>query len=425
LFAGRHYHPGNFENLMSGLLSAIRQFVFELALRKRWGTVLEELNMAEFYRCRDLPLRASQALKRAESALLEISPVSEEHAWLRWQTDREVFLQAAAGNQRKGLLHLPDTLRSLLSLFAPELLQLTAAYANQQRVSAENHDDWGGFLKGFRALCREAAYFGHTGLSFLDQALQLMDQGHELTRPQLDDLNRSFKERWKDMSEKEAKVIAAYLRNALIKILAQYTLKERFDFYREQLEAGWLYEHDRLQASSFLNMVKLALQAGDQDWLRNFLTIHQDRINGTQKENVRLIGEAQCFFSRKEWKMVDHCLIALRQLPKLRDISLEKLMRLLEIKTAFELEQYEHLSNLLSSFQIFLKRNQTAIGQSNYLADYNFIKALRALSRQKNKSMLVKSKSPQKVYKNWHTRCLDPDFLLAEKEWLTEKCSGK
>lgn len=425
LFSGKPYRAGNFENLMSGLLSSIRQFVFEQTMRKRYGSVLEELSMAEFYRCRDLPLRATQALKRTESALLELSPVSEGYAWLRWQTDREAFLQAAAGNQRKGLLHLPDALRSVMSLFAPELLQLAAAYTNQQRVSPEKQDEWSGVLNGFRDLCREADYFGHTGLQFLDQALHLMDLRQALTRTQLDDFNQRFWENQPHLSKKEANVIAAYLRNALIRILPQYTPKERLDFFRAQLDAGWLYEHGRLQGSSFLNIVKVALQAGDQDWLQIFLSAHKDKINGPQKENVRLIGEAQYYFSRKEWKMVNDCLIALRRLPKIGDISLEKLMRLLEIKTAFELEQLEHLNNLLNSFQIFLKRNQTFIGQPNYSADYNFIQVVRSLSKQKHKPPEMSTGNLPKANKNWIALGEDPGFPLAEQAWLREQFSGK
>jgi len=425
LFEGKQYKPGNFENLMSGLLTAVRQFIFELTLRKRWGDVLEELSMAEFYRCRSLPLRAKQALNRAESALLRVPTVSNEYSWLRWQRAHEAFLQAAAENQRKGLLYLPETLRSFISHFAPELLKLSAAYVNQQRVVGDKQDEWSTFLNGFRDLCVEAGYFEHTGLYFLDQAMQLMDMRQELTRTQLDEFNRKFLEHQSELSEQYAKVIAAYIRNAMIRILHQYSPEERLHFYHIQLDAGWLYEQDRLQASSYLNIVKVAMQAGNEDWLRTFLSAHREKIDGPQKENVRLIGEAQYYFSTGAWKMVDSCLIELRQLPKLRDISQEKLMRILEIKTAFELGQEEHLLNLLTSFQIFLKRNKSAIGQLNYSADYNFIRVVRALSRLKAIQHPISNSNLKKADKNLISLGQAPGFPLAEQAWLYEKCLEK
>lgn len=415
--AGKVYRKGYLENLMTELQTAIRQFITEKTLRSRWGKVVEELCMAEFYRSRALPARAQNALQRAETELR--STDADETPLLRWWIDNEAFSQAAWMNQRSGNLNLPEALHSCLSYMAPELLRLTAAYNNQKRVFPDMDDHWGAFLSQIRLIFRQVEYFENPALQLLDQAITLMEAPETIGRAELDAFIQSFRASGLSASNRETRVIAAYIRNAFIRIIHQYQPDERMRFYREQLEAGWLYENGQIPAASFLNLVRVGIQSGNLAWLQTFLADHKNRIAGPQCENIQLLGQAQFHFAGNDWKAVEKCLNHLRQLPKLRDLSLEKLMRLLEIKTAYELRNHEHLNDLIKSFSIFLTRNKKKIGQHNYAMDRHFVQILRQLIRYgqvyRNKAA-PKNKLPALSY-----TVQNPHNQIAERIWLCEK----
>ena len=421
LFPGKTYRQGYFENLMSELLALIRQYLTQREVQRQWGPSFEGLAMARFYRARGLSERAQQAVQRAKTDLAAVRTDAGESRLLHYWLEQEVCKQACLNNQRKGDLNVSAALRTLTVFYGHQLLELASVLEQQQRVvPGLSSAEWSPFIEQFREMLRAGDSFGDPAIRVLDEALQLLNSRPENPGQALDLFLALFRAQETALPDSLQKILAAYVRNFTAQHGHAFDSAFRFGLYREHLEKGWLCEQGKLPPSYFINAVNIALSAGEMPWLETFLREYRDKIEGEQADCLLLYGFARYYFQLRQWDNVDNSIREIRKLPKLTDIGLEKLTRILEIKTCYEQNpEGEHLENMLNSFHEFIQRNHHAIVEKHRGMDKNFIHVVRQMMRLRRQRQFKKTDAAklQKLAHQVH----DPGFLLAERDWLRQK----
>ena len=423
LFPGKSYQQGYFENLMSELMKLMRQFLVQREIRLGWSVAFESLVMARFYRERGLPERAKQAINRAKSDLSNTAADLSDRRLLAFWLEQEISVQECLNNQRKGDLNVPGALHALTVFYGHKLLELVAVFQQQQRVVPELQWDWDPFIEQFRETLRGNKHFDDPAIFMLDEALKLLKTKPENPKQTLEEFLQLFKTLEAALPPALQKILAAYSRNFCVQHGNAMDNTFRLGLYREHLEKGWLYEQGKLQPTSFLNLVNISLNAGETDWLWAFLQEHQGKIDGEQTGHLVLYSYARYYFQQGQWEKVEDGILEISKLPKFSDIGLEKLVRILEIKTGYELDPFsDRLENALNNFTMLIQRSKRVLVEKHRVMDKNFIAAVRRMIRFREQINLRKPdlKGLQKMF----ARVEDHTFQLAERGWLREKLNS-
>lgn len=420
LSPGNIYQPGYLENLMTKLLKLVRRFIAQQEASQHWGNAFEGLTMARFYREHGLPDRARQAIHRAKSDLSAASDERGNRRLLAFWLEQEISIQECLNNQRKGDLHVPATLQALTTFFGHQLLELATVLYQQQRVVPELLSDWQPVIEHLREILRERAYESDPAILMLDAALNLQQVASAEPRQTLEEFLELLRHHEAELPARIQKILAAYTRNFCVRYASKLEAGFRLALYREHLEKGWLYEGGKLQPSSFINLVNISLKAGEADWLETFLQAHRGKIEGEQADHLLLYGFARWHFQKKQWEKVEEGIREARKQPKLLDIGLEKLMRILEIKICYEQwPDSERLQHLLDSFKMFIQRNKRALTENHQLLDKNFVKTVRQMM-QHNRQVHLKKPGLKGIRKTI-AQVEQGALIVAERDWLVEK----
>lgn len=421
LFPERPYNQSFFSNLMSELLARVREFITQQYLKERSGQALQGIAMAQFYRMRNHPEQAAGALKRARTAPPSESDDKFEKALFRFWIEYEMFIQENQVNQRKGDLNLPAALQALTIFYAQKLLELSAALYQQQRLAPEVLSDWPDFIDPFRNMLAEKQHFSDDNVFVLDAALHLFEGEKGDPRETLTAFMELFSARESALTALVQKIAAAYVRSFLV--LHDRTFQDAFRFrvYREHLEKGWLYHKGHnVSPSTFMNLINLALRAGEVDWTKHFISIHRNRIEDEQAIHYYLLGETILHFHLKEWETVFQLTQDIRRQARIIDVGLESLIRILEVKIAYETDpRSEQTAYLLSNFSKNLNRKKHQVNERHQLLDKHFVQIVRLLVKQNGKNTIAPA--DRKALAEFQERLNDPGFPVAERLWLTEK----
>ncbi|MCK6694057.1 MAG: hypothetical protein L6Q97_18390 [Thermoanaerobaculia bacterium] len=420
LFPGKTYRQGYFENLMSELMALLRQFLTQREIELRWGPAFESVAMARFYRERGLQERAKQTIHRAKTELANPSVDLDERRLLAFWREQEISLQECLNNQRRGDLNVPGTLHALTVFYGHKLLELATVLYQQQRVVPELQSDWEPFIDQFREILRVHAHFDDPAIFMLDEALKFLKTRPENPKMALEQFLLLFRKYEAALSPTLQKILAAYTRNFCVQYGNLLDGAFRLTLYKEHLEKGWLYEQGKLQPTTFINLVNISLSLGDDEWLWVFLQAHKAKIEGEQANYLELYGLARYYFQKQQWDKVEESILETRKLPKLSDAGLEKLMRILEIKTGYELApEADRLENSLNNFTMFLQRNKRILIEKHRIMDKNFITIVRRMIRFHGQTDF-KKREVENLQKTV-SQVADLSYPLAERGWLHEK----
>jgi len=185
-----------------------------------------------------------------------------------------------------------------------------------------------------------------------------------------------------------------------------YFAREGLDLYKAGLSDGILMENGQIPRFSFNNMVAMALQLSDYDWVETFIKKESPQLEEKYRHQTISFNLARLEFARKSY---GKALLYLQE-AEYKDLVNNLIAKMLFIKIHFEQGAIEALQSNLDSFQQFIRRREVSdYHQKNFLNIIRYVKKILALpafaKQERNQLKLQIEKEP----------------ILSERNWLLEK----
>lgn len=411
--AGGH-SAGYLDNLMSELLALLRHFIW---LQEADCEKHHYLAAARFYRTRGRPGLAAQALRRHAKTPLEARRTLPQSLLGPFEESLEWSQLESAENNRRGDLNLPGTLEALTVFYSHYAFQLIAVLHQQERFVSNLQSGWIEFFEPFRAQLRLRNFWGDSTLALLDLALKLVQNDTSTPLEDVTTLLEGIRSH-PHLPEWTLKNLAVFARNFCI--LHDRNRVPGMDrllvaLYRDHLERGWLYENDRLAPSTLINLVMIGLRTGEHEWVAQILDSQQDRVGNDDNGAVLEFCRATYHFQRGDFAQAGRFV----QFQSHKDLEIEKIMRILSIKIAFEQDPASpFLQAQLQAFAAFLRRSKRLIQAPKIELNLHFQTCVGQLAR------LVSRPPSQRngLLANALLASLtDPTYAVAERSWLLQK----
>jgi hypothetical protein len=213
--------------------------------------------------------------------------------------------------------------------------------------------------------------------------------------------------------ERDWRELFAYAQNHCVRQLrttgeAGY-LKELLALYRSALDSGNILENGVLSAWKYKNIASVGLRLAEYEWVEQFIHRYKPMLPDDLRESAYAYNLADLHYHRREYDQ------ALRNLLRVEftDVFYSLDTRKMILMIYFEQGATEAMLSLISSFRLFLKRNQL-ISENNRLAYTHFVNLVHAIYRSKN--------SPPEAEK-LHRQILDTQPLV-EEAWLLDKAAA-
>ncbi len=413
------------ENRMSDLMALAKKFIAWQEMQSQWGSVYESLAIARFYRDKQIGKREEQAIRKAQSALNKIPLNNKEHPLLKYWVEQELMDFESNNNQRKGDLNTPATIQSLSIFYGIKLLEIAMVTWQQERVVPGFVSEWKELIAGVRSLFRQHDYLKNAAIELLDKALFLLENNISDPHQALHDFIKKTNASINEIHESIAQKLAAYARIFCTIYISRghSSLRPvRLSLYKDHLQKGWLYENGKLIPSIFINMINAGLNFGDKEWVKWLLDTHHERVSGEEQERIASYGFAHYYFHIGEIKNARKYLTKLFQSSKFRDSSIEKLVRILELKILYE-DGELLIDTQLHNFLMFLRRSERKLEKSKRQLHLNFVSILKKMVSLKEKIETDKINESQKnkITNKIMEQLNDPNFPIAERLWLLQK----
>jgi len=157
----------------------------------------------------------------------------------------------------------------------------------------------------------------------------------------------------------------------------------------------------------FRNIIVTGLRLRDYQWVEEFIRDYQDKIEVNYRESAVRFNLANLYFYQKRYGEV----LALLQSVEYDDPAYNRDSKSILMATYYELEEFESLSSLLSSFELYLRRNK-GLPDNRKEPYLNLIRFLRLLIKLHGSDSVALQKLKGKV--------ASTDNIL-NKSWLLEK----
>ena len=160
------------------------------------------------------------------------------------------------------------------------------------------------------------------------------------------------------------------------------------------------------------------LRLKDFQWTEQFIHQYKDRLRPEIRENAALYNLASFYYERKDYKR------ALQQLynVELTDSSYHVGAKIIQVKSYYELNEYEAFLSLFEAFKKYIQRNKEL---SDYQKNTNiaFLKFSKKIFQLKNSKSLISKAAWRKKYNTVNEQLATPQ-PLANKEWLMNVVKG-
>lgn len=160
--------------------------------------------------------------------------------------------------------------------------------------------------------------------------------------------------------------------------------REALTWYQMMIRNDILMDQDYLTATTFRNIVLLAIRLNEFDWATKFVEKYTQYLEPEIQESTRMLSMGQILFNKKEFDQVIEHLMNVDYI----NVSYNLQSKLILAATYYELQEYEVLDNFLSSFGTYLRRKKGEISKGKYHRHQRFISMLNQMIRipQDNKS---------------------------------------
>ncbi len=413
VFPGSDFVEGKLEKVMSVLHRLARLFVSEHLRQGEKGEFQRQFDMAAFSRQRGLRNRFDNTMQRLRERFLTDRGGEDITFFFRnLQMELEQHEYQNLFNQKRGDLHIPQTLEALDLQYYSLKLNLLNRFLMQQKVTHLERDEEMQIALSeteIPARLLEKSAFLQMAQSFL-KVLQA-------PKPEKSD----FHELAQVMRVMEGKIQTELLKDyysflrsccsILVNTGDVEYLPILFQLQKEHLEKGYLYYHQKISPSMFQNIVNVALRVKEFDWVRTCILAHTDRVLGdNEHRDYYRLNLANYLFHIGDY---DAALNALPQ--SLADIEFHIMSRRLELKIYYS-QDSDLLPYKIDAFRMYLIRSflkplSGVLKESNT----NFVQLLMQLCNTvKGDEIRIRRLKERIRAKTW----------VFERDWLLEKAEG-
>lgn len=410
VFPGKSYVKGKLDVVMSKLHHLAKQYA-------AFSTVAgfetpEPLRLAAFFRRRGLPHRAAPVLEKLRAGQARHATRDAAYWYERFLTESEQHLLDTDLQNHHGHERLAESIRCLHLAHLTQSLQLLNNLFFARRKS--NVDDG---LAEILAGSLPAAL----RLVDLEQEplLRLLKTGFDFVRAPEQHGEPELRAFWHDL-ETQADCLPADLLRALYGYARNHCTWQfnhgnlgfaalNLDLFKSCFSRGLLFENDKIQAATYLNLVQAGLIARDFDWLDAVMPQCRDRIVGVPvPAELYDYTRANCHYHQRQY---DRALDLLREASD--DLYNNLMARKLELKIYYETNS-PLLDGKIENFKLFIfRQGKKRLPADVYRMNNKFIDLLRKLNNM--------AATGNKAGAATLIRQLDADTLVAERIWLREQ----
>jgi hypothetical protein len=220
-----------------------------------------------------------------------------------------------------------------------------------------------------------------------------------------------------DFGKDEAMNMYGYLLNYCIrKINAGQVefFEEVWQHYQLLVDTKLIYIGEYLPPWEYKQIITTALRLNKNAWARAFAEKYRDELPNDARQNAYLYNMAAIYYSDKDYRAA---LLTLQNVT-FTDTTYELGARLIQVKSYYELSEFEALRSLIEAFLIYVQRNKE-ISDYRKSANSNFLKIVRKLLPCKQ-LYEEKTQPPAKIINRLASLRLQIDAKspLANKDWL-------
>lgn len=410
VFPGKSYVKGKLDVVMSKLHGLAKQYA---ATTTAAGfEAPESLRLAAFFRQRGLPRRAAALLEKLRAGQAHQAVRDAAHWNERFRTETEQHLLDTDLQNHHSHERLAESIRCLhLAHLAQSLQLLNSLFFTRRKLQVD--DDLADRLA--------EALPGSLHLVDLEQepVLRLLKTGFDFVRAPETHGEAELKAFWLDLETEAGRLppellrtLFAYARNHCTWQFNHGRLEFaalNLELFKSCFRRGLLFENDKIQAATYLNLVQAGLIARDFDWLDEVMPLCRERIAGVPAP-VELYNytRANVFYHRQAY---DHALELLREASD--DLFNNLMARKLELKIYYE-TQSPLLDSKIENFKLFIFRQ----GKKQLPAEvYRMNKAFIDLLHKLNNIAAAGEKARVLALK----QLLAANTLVAERLWLRDQ----
>jgi len=408
LFPGENYNTKKIHDVMSYLLRTLERF---LAFKEMYHQESTELiALSRSYRKRSFWKLFDSTVKRINSKQVS-SPIQDmDFHYQNYQLEQEKYF-ALIGKRRTTETNL-QTVTDLLdvSYFANRLRQSCYMIAHKNVYKAEyNFGIINSILeevkdqKLYRIPAIGIYYHGFLALTDTDNIAHFKNLKQEL----VNNSQLFSKEEMWDIYVLATNIGIRYLNQERFIEERQELMDETYVLYKTGVEQGFLLTNGQISRFTYKNAVTLGLGLEEYEWTRLFIETNKDKLDKAYQEETYHYNLAKLNYATKQY---DAALKLLMTTTLSDDVYVNLDTKILLAKVYYELDDFDGLEALISSFQTFIRRKQVISYQRlNY---QNFINCLRKI--------VVVNKFDKQARKTLaaEIKALQP---LPEKHWLLER----
>jgi hypothetical protein len=400
--------PGSDAEIASQMNALLKQLEAYLGMeRYQQVTALRELHMLEAFERRHLEKNFKLQLKRINQGLAALPAKDDTHFLLHYQVAGVEVREMLHGQVRTYDTNLQQMVDYLDDFYLIARLRLTCELINRQSILSGSYDSRlaGELMAYLRNYDHEkvpmmAAYY---------LVLRLLTG--EGTKDDFSRLSQLLIQNTAAFGEEYWRELFSYAQNFCIRqVKAGETdyLQDLLVLYRAALETGSLLEGGVLSAWKYKNIASVGLQLQEFAWVESFIHAYRDKLPDEFRDNAFAYNLADLLYHRGEYEQ------ALKNLLKVEftDVFYSLGTRKMMLMIYFEQGSTEAMLSLISSFRLFLRRNQL-ISESNRMAYSNFVNLVHAIYRATETGA-----DPSKLRAQ-----IEGTQPLVEEAWLLEKAA--
>ena len=422
-FANDKVQIERLNKIMSGLTKLVEEYIIYTysGLDKKGdfaNHTKRNLILLKFYRKNELDSKFDNLLYDLQKAQKEVILKDKNFFLQQFDIEYAILKEKSNKNKLKGNLNLPNTLKYLDWYYFVLRLELSNLLITQNRFTATQEKEY----KQFKQFVPFVESFEKDLPPIVKIALEvtklISSSNTDAKIPIIENLIALLQKNKNELSIAFVYDVHASIRNYFTLLYNAgnlKVLKELFDFQRYQLEEGYFYNYNKIQANAFLGIVNNALKLKHYEWAKQFLDKHEFAIIGDTDNALYKFNLENYYFSTKDYAKIEYSFIY-----PYKDTHYLLAARRLEIKFLYEQEDFYALDFKIKAFSQFLFNNREKLSAMLIDTNSSFLAMVKKLILLSEKKLNTK-KDDKFIAKITKLKESIKQGIVGEKEWLLDK----
>ena len=409
IFPGAPMVEGKIDKVMSELHKLAKEFISVQQHGKKENEFMQLLDLATFYSIKGLNKRHQGLIQKLIDRQQQIAQYDLEFFHRQFLLDFEIHNYESMYNQKRDDLSISKTLQSLDLFYHSRKIELLNRFLLQKKFARLEIPE--SIVKTIEENQFPDRYAEtYPVLQIAHKIFRLLENSNTQIA-EFEELHHLLNTKENAIEPGLLRHYFTYIRNICALLFNSgrtELLPTLFKLQKEHLERGYLYFHDKISPSTFLNVSNTAFKLKEYEWVRNFIESHEGRVvgdNATQ-DYYRLVQSIYLF-------VMGQYEAALEMIPQaFHELDYHLFARRLELKIYYELES-DLLPYKIDAFKMYLSRaSHKVIPATTRDRNVHFVNLLFQMS-------LLPRRNTNKVQ-----RLLDriqAKETMADRDWLLEK----